>query len=425
MNRLCIIAMIAMVLVFVVFPLGWAQDTKKSAQVAKKPAEQGDLKTLVQENNEFAFDLYARLSKEKGNKVFSPYSISTALGMTYAGAKGNTAKEMAQTLHFTLDNEHLHPAFGNLIRKIHGTEKPNHELAVANSLWANTSDLGLDPGFLRTMQTDYQAGFHYVDFINDLEGARRSINGWVKEKTKNKVTDLIAEKYISRQTRLILVNAIYFKADWSVPFPKAATKLGDFSIPDKTAFKVPMMSNTLVASYMEDSDFQLAQFKYKDNHVSMVVILPKKMDGLLEVEKKLSAKSLDQALVRLAPAELRVTLPRFKIIEEFSLSEDLKELGMKDAFIKQIADFTGMEMKRPQEESLFISAVVHKAFVEVNEHGTEAAAGSGVLLDRPNSTVEPPAPIVFRADHPFLFILRHNETGSILMMGRINEPQDK
>jgi serpin B len=385
-----------------------------------------DLAAVVEGNNRFAFDLYRQLGQKPGNKFFSPYSISTALGMTYAGARGNTAKEMAQTLHFTLGNERLHPAFGELIRKVNGTDKKrSYELAVANSLWANKTDLSLDPKFLRTTQADYQADFQFVDFRNDAEGARQSINGWVEDKTKNKIVDLIPGGFITDKTRLILVNAIYFKGDWSVAFPKELTRPYDFTIPGTPAFKVSMMHNTFDAGYMENADFQLAQFMYKDNEVSMVVILPKKMDGLPDVEKKLSAKALAQALAQARGTKLlQVTMPKFKMTEAFSLGAELAKMGMKDAFTQFVGDFSGMETNVPEDSKLYISEVVHKAFVEVDEKGTEAAAATAVGMVRSVSAVPPPTiPIPFRADHPFLFLLRHNETGSVLFMGRVFDPR--
>ena len=199
-------------------------EEKQDAQTQSK-----DLAALVEGNNQFALDLYRQLAQKPGNKFFSPYSLSTALGMTYAGARGNTAKEMAQTLHFTLDNEHLHPMFGELIRKVQGTDKTwKYELAVANSLWGNiTSEFRLDPRFLCITRTHYQAGFQFVDFIRDREGARRTINAWVESKTKNKITDFIGKKLIANgNTRLVLVNAIYFKADWSVAIPQGQDQDG-------------------------------------------------------------------------------------------------------------------------------------------------------------------------------------------------------
>jgi serpin B len=299
-----------------------------------------------------------------------------------------------------------------MIRKVNGADKKrNYELEVANSLWG-AKGLSLEPKFLRITQTDYHAGFQSADFANNPEGARQIINGWVEDKTNKKIEELLPKGLITGNTRLVLVNAIYFKADWAVPFPMKRTWPEDFTIPGSPPFKVPMMHHTLEVNYMENADFQLAEFIYKDKEVSMVVILPKKNDGLAEVEKKLSAKALAQALSVAQPARLQVSLPKFKMTEEFNLGKDLAALGMKDAFTSS-ADFSGIS----SSESLRISAVVHKAFVEVDEKGTEAAAGTGVIV----GNAPPSTP--FRADHPYFFVLRHNATGSILFLGRIYDPR--
>jgi serpin B len=386
----------------------------KTPEEGKKEISTEDLAAVVEGNNRFAFDLYHQLGQKPGNKFFSPYSISTALGMTYAGARGITAKEMAQTLHFTLENERLHPEFGELIRKINGGDKKrNYELDVANSLWG-AKGLSLEPKFLGITQTDYQAGFQSVDFAKNPEGARQIINGWVEDKTNKKIEDLIPKGLITGNTRLVLVNAIYFRADWAMPFPEKRTWPEDFTIPGAPAFKVPMMHHTFEANYMENADFQLAEFIYKDKEVSMVVMLPKKKDGLAEVEKKLSAKAMAEALSAARPARLQVSLPKFKLTEEFSLGNDLAALGMKDAFGPK-ADFSGIS----RSESMSISAVVHKAFVEVDEKGTEAAAGTGVIMAKKGAPPSTP----FRADQPYFFVLRHNATGNILFMGRVFDPR--
>jgi serpin B len=381
----------------------------------------GDVKQLVQGNNEFAFDLYRQLAqKDRGNIVFSPYSISTALGMTYAGARVNTAKEMAQTLHFTLGNERLHPAFSDLIRKAQGVGNTrSYELAVANSLWGDKTGLALDPNFLRITETDYQAGFEFADFRNAAEGARGRINAWVESKTDKRIEELFPAGLIDSNTRLVLVNAIYFKGEWSIPFPKDATKPDDFTIPGAPLFKVPMMNRTFIADYTDNDDFQLAQFMYKGDDVSMVFILPKKKDGLPEVEKKLSAKALGEWLGMAGKTSLQVSMPRFKMTERFRLEKELEKLGIKDAFLLGLADFTGMQIAVTPPNSLFISAVVHKALVGVDEVGTEAAAATGIKM----SISEPPPPIPFRADHPLFFVLRHNPTGSILFLGRLMDPR--
>lgn len=385
-------------------------------------AQNKDRAALVDGNNQFAFDLYRQLGQKPGNKFFSPYSISTALGMTYAGARGQTAKDMAQTLHFTLDNDRLHPAFGDLIRQIQGTDKKrDFQLATANGLWGNKDDLNLSPSFLRITQTDYQAGFELVDFVNDPSGARKKINDWVEDRTNKKIKDLIPASAIKKNTRLVLVNAIYFKGTWMEQFTKNQTRPEEFAVPGAAGVKVPTMHNTFMLKHSAGDDFELAQLPYKDNEVSMVIVLPKKKDGLAAVEQKLSAASLRQAIDKAKFTNVKVSLPKFKLTDEFNLGDDLAALGMKIAFIPKMADFTGMEEKVSRSESLYISKVIHKSFVDVHEEGTEAAAATGVIMARPTSV--PAAPIPFKADHPFLFVVRHNATGSILFMGRVNDPR--
>jgi serpin B len=388
-------------------------------------AQSKDLATLVEGNNQFALDLYQQLGRTPGNKFFSPYSISTALGMTYAGAKAQTAREMAGTLHFALDSEHLHPAFGDLIRQIQGTDKKrNFQLTTANSLWGNKSDLNLNANFLRITLTDYQSGFHLVNFATDADGTRKEINAWVEDKTNNKIKELLLRADITPSTRLVLVNAIYFKGPWLTPFSAKQTTLEEFTVPGSPAVKVPTMHHTFFVNYLGNDDFQLAQLPYTDNEASMVIILPKKKNGLPEVEKKLSPKMLLEALAQAKRTNVEVSLPKFKMTDRFSLVDELKALGMNEAFIGGVADFTGMEDRVSPGKSLFISDVIHKAFVDVHEEGTEAAAATAVIMGRGGRPPEvPPAPIPFNADHPFLFFVRHNATGSILFMGRVNDPR--
>jgi serpin B len=388
-------------------------------------AQNKDLATLVEGNNQFALDMYRKIGEQAGNKFFSPYSISTALGMTYAGAKGNTAKQMAEVLHFALENEHLHPAFGELIRQIQGTDKKrDFQLTTANSLWGNKEDLSLAAKFIRITQTDYQAGFRLMNFIGDPEGSRKTINDWVEDKTKNKIKELLQRGDIKSDTRLVLVNAIYFKASWMAQFDKKATKPEDFAVPGATGVKVPTMHLTQFYHYLSNDDLQLVQLPYVNNEVSMVIILPKKKDGLADIEKKLSPKMLKDVLAAAKSTNVSMSLPKFKMTERFNLSNDLIAMGMRDAFTPKVADFTGMEDKVSPEGSLFISKVVHKAFVDVHEEGTEAAAATAVIMSRPSSVgLEPPPPVPFTADHPFLFMVRHNATGSILFMGRVDDPR--
>ena len=380
-----------------------------------------DVTTAVEGNNQFAFDLYARLAQKPGNTFFSPYSISNALGMTYAGAKGQTATEMAQTLHFTLAGDKLHPALGDVIRQLQGKDKDRpFKLSTVNRLWAQNG-LAIRAEFMRITQTDYQSGLQQLDFLKDPESGRKTINQWVEEQTNNKIKDLLQKGTITPGTRLVLTNAIYFKADWLSPFTKEATRPEDFTIPGTPAFKVPMMNQVLHPAYLATDDFQLVRLPYRGHEVSMVVILPKKIDGLAEVEKKLSAKSLHQNVADAKIAHVALTMPKFKMTKEFKLNDELVAMGMPTAFSNQ-ADFSGMVDS--SSEKLKIDAVIHKAFVEVDEKGTEAAAATAVVMVKSSAIARPPEPpIPFRADHPFLFVIQHNATGSILFLGRVNDPR--
>lgn len=370
-----------------------------------------DLAAVVEGNNEFALDLYRRLAQKPGNKVFSPYSISTALAMTYAGAKGSTAKQMAQTLHFALENERLHPAFGELIRKVQGdATKRNYELGVANSLWG-AKGLSVLPNFLQVAQDNYQGLLQFVDFANDPDGARERINGWVKDQTKKRITELLKKGVVGTDTRLVLVNAIYFNAEWAMPFPQTETRLEDFNIAASQVIKVLMMNRRFATNYMATSEFQLAEFMYKNNELSLVVIIPRQIDGLANLERKLSAKALAEWLSSVKHVQLAVSLPRLKVSEVFNIGRELMVLGMKDAFTAR-ANFSGISSL----DKLFVSNVVHEGFLQIDEMGTEAGGATAVMMALSR-------PIAFRANHPFLFILVHRPTMSVLILGRASDPR--
>jgi serpin B len=374
----------------------------------------GDPAAVVEGNNGFAVDLYRQLDKEKGNLFFSPYSISNALAMTYAGARGNTAKEMAGAMHFDLDPDRFHPAFAALIRELQGKAKDRkYKLNIANRLWGQ-KDYGFLPDFLKISADQYQAGLKEVDFIGDTEGARKAINAWVEKATNDKIKDLIKPGILSVDTRLVLSNAIYFKAAWLRPFSPKETKPGDFTTSTGKKVKVPMMHIGARTNYFNDGGVLGLELPYENRELSMIVLMPKKADGLADLEKELTAIQLKKWLAKLSDHQVQVTLPKFKVTAEFHLNDVLKQLGMKDAFDRRRADFSGMTT----QERLFISHVVHKAFVDVNEAGTEAAASTAVVMDR----VSKPPRGIFSADHPFIFLIRDAKTGSILFMGRVSDP---
>lgn len=385
----------------------------------KKRAPEGDVKAVVAGNSEFVLDLYAKLKDDPkirgagGNLFFSPYSISTALAMTWAGARGETEKQMAEVLHFTLPQNRLHPAFGALENRLNAAgKKGGYELNVASALWGQRGYDFLQE-FLELTRKNYGAGLRDVDFAKKTEKTRRTINAWVEKQTKDKIKELIKPGVLDSLTRLVLTNAIYFKGDWAIQFDKKDTRDAPFTVTPGQKVKVPMMYLKADFKYWADSRLQVLELPYKSDELGMVVLLPRKIDGLAELEKSLTSKNLEQWLAKLQKQEVVVYLPRFKLLSEFSMAELLGAMGMKDAFSAE-ADFSAMTGKK----ELFISAVLHKAFVKVNEEGTEAAAATGVAM-RLTAVRRTP---VFRADHPFVFMIKDNRSGSILFMGRVTNP---
>jgi len=375
---------------------------------------QADVANLVQENSEFAFALYEKLAAKDGNLFFSPYSISNALAMTYAGARGNTAAEMKATMRFHLDDDRLHAAFNRVIADLNGDPKKQaFQLSVANRLWGQ-KDYGFQPAFLKIGQDFYRAGLQELEFGNPEE-SRKIINAWVEKQTKDKIKNLIPQGEITPLTRLVLTNAIYFKAPWQTPFEVEATRPGSFHLADGKTVEVPMMHANPMAGVLVRDTFSLLQLLYKDRQQSMVILLPKKKDGVAELEKQVSAAKLTAWLKDVGAYEVDLKMPKFKLTTEFKLNRELIDMGMKDAFVQGRADFSGMATR----ENLSISAVLHKAFVDVNEAGTEAAAATAVVI---RGESRPPR-ATFHADHGFLFLIRDHATGSILFMGRVVNPK--
>jgi serpin B len=373
-----------------------------------------DVRTLVQGNNAFAFDLYARLREQDGHLFCSPYSISTALAMTYAGARGETAEQMAKVLHFSLDAGRLHPACTQMIRTLNGHGLPrDFQLNVAQSLWGDLT-LPVNPDFERLIQTDYGARLRRVDFQRQTEQARQQINRWVENRTHDKIKELLQRDDLDPSTAMVLVNALYFQAAWHKAFPKTATKEEVFLAGGKPV-KTPMMHQTERLRHAEGEGFQALEIPYEGEQLAMVVLLPTEKEGLKKLEQGLTAEKLDGWLDKLAVRRVAVALPRFKLQARFDLARELKEMGMPLAF-SPAANFSGMSTSA----KLFISRVIHQAFVSVDEEGTEAAAATAVVMTRGGPGGE--TPVDFRADHPFLFLLRDKQTGSILFLGRVTDP---
>jgi serpin B len=387
---------------------------------AQTPASNAADKTAVVEgNNAFAVDLYSRLRNQDGNLFFSPASVSTALAMAYAGARGDTADEMAQTLHFTLAAERLHPAMGALLADLNAPHD-GYQLRVANALWAQQDDRIL-PEFLQLNRTDYGAAFIRVDFKGDGEAARLTINRWVERKTEDKVKNLLQPGVLNSYTRLVLTDTVYFKSYWQTQFKKRETEDGDFILSPIRRVTAPMMHQSGGFNYLKGDAFRALEIPFQSGETSLIVFLPDKNDGLNDLERSLTASNLRQWLGQLRPVpKVILTMPRFKVAQDFELRETLGKLGIQKAFELGVADFSGITGNR----KLFVSAMIHKAFIDVNEEGTEAAATTeafGVAgMEGLGAPEEPPIP--FTVDHPFLFLIRDNRSGGILFMGRVTDP---
>lgn len=374
------------------------------------------VETVVQGNTAFALDLYQREKGTAPNLFFSPYSVSTALAMTYAGARGRTAGEMARTLHFEPAAAEVHQAFARLADRFDQIETQKQvSLSVANSLWGQQGH-PFTPAFLDLNRKCYHVESRLVDFAGQAEAVRHEINAWVEQKTNDKIKDLLKPGQLDAMTRLVLCDAIYFKGDWAVKFDPQETRPEPFFVASNRTVTVPMMSRRLKLQSHKFGDFTLFTLPYVGGDLSMIVLLPDSRDGLPVVEQQLSAAALGGWLKTLNASpegETAVWLPKFKLNCRLDLTKDLSAMGMASAF-DATADFSGINGRR----DLFISGVVHQAYVDVNEEGTEAAAATAVTI-RATSVIRPR---LLRVDHPFLFFIVERKTGSLLFLGRVTDP---
>jgi serpin B len=382
-------------------------------------ASQSDVVTLVKGNNDFAFDLYQVLRDSDGNLFYSPYSISLALAMTYAGARGDTEEQMADTLHFLLPQNRLHPALNSLDLELasrgegaRGKDGEGFRLHIVNAIWGQ-KDFRFLSEFLDLLAENYGAGLRILDFIREPEQSRITINNWVSDQTEERIEDLIPEGAIDELTRLVLTNAIYFNAAWQYPFVEDATSDGDFDLLDGGRITVPVMRQTESFGYTEADGYQAIELPYDGHELSMVILLPEQ-GQFGSFEALLSRQEVGDIIQRIEYRQVTLAMPKFEYESSFGLKRALTSLGIGLAFTPD-ADFSGMNGQR----DLFVHDVLHKAFVSVDEAGTEAAAATAVIV---GITSIPAEPIQVKIDRPFIFLIRDIETGTILFIGRVVNP---
>ena len=390
-------------------------------RVADPQVSEADSTQVASDNAAFALDVYKRLGATNTNIVFSPASISIALAMTYAGAAGTTATEMAQTLHFTLPPERLHPAFNALDQALAsrgegklGADGGPMRLHMVNAAWAERT-YKFRSDYLDTLALNYGAGVNLLDFISAPDPSRLTINSWVANKTEDKIKDLLLPGSITDMTRLVLTNAVYFNAAWSTPFDPANTHDASFNLLDGSQVTTKFMNETLYGVLaMQGSNFVAASLPYQDDRLSLLLVVPD-AGQFSQVESSMDAAALGNLVAGLISQQVLLGLPRFRVETGTKLADVLKTLGMTSAFLCGEADFSGMDGTR----NLCISEVIHKAFIDVAEKGTEAAAATAVVMRNGSAA---PSGLLIYADRPFLYFLRDQPTGAILFMGRVVDP---
>ncbi|KYK25776.1 MAG: hypothetical protein AYK23_03740 [Candidatus Proteinoplasmatales archaeon SG8-5] len=412
MKRAILSIIIAIILVAVVVGVAVVKDQQDSDPSDFEPVT--SVTELVESSNEFSFEMYRELIDGDENVFFSPYSITTALGMAYEGARGQTAEEMAAVLGLPTDNQtrwdlmYSYQGYFNL-------DSGSYDLSTANAYWLRQGADMLE-AYGAAIESYYLAHGEELDFVGDPEGSRKTINTWVEEQTNGSIEDLIPQGAIDPLTYLVLTNAIYFKSDWKYQFDPEATYETVFHKSDGGDVTVDMMmmdDEDIEFNYTENDDCQMLKLPYKDDELAMYVLLPKEND-ITAFESVLDNDYLDGLKDDLGPEYVRIFLPKFKFEQKYGLNDILAGMGMPTAFTEN-ADFSGITGSVP----LAITDVIHQSFVEVNEEGTEAAAATAVIIGELSISPQPP---VFNADHPFIFLIEHEATGQILFMGKVENP---
>ncbi|XP_064615337.1 leukocyte elastase inhibitor-like [Liolophura sinensis] len=384
---------------------------------AKAPVP-NDLSQLTKSMAEFTRNLYNEISKQNPdeNLFFSPFSIATALGMTLAGAKGNTASQIIKALKLTQESDDFHTAFQKLFGEIKTTNAA-YTLSTANNMFVDQKFKVLDE-YLKAIQSSFKSHVTNVNFAQDSEGSRSTINTWVDKETNSKIQDLIPSGVLTAQTVIVLVNAIYFKGNWARKFSSDVTHSKPFQLKNDKKIQVDMMYQKakFPLGRLTELDCQILELPYVEHDLSMFILLPRRANGLTRLEESLTPAILQSVRSFVSETEVEVHLPKFKLEKGAELSNILEQLWIKDLFAEGVADLSGIDGTK----DLYVSNVVHKAFIEVNEEGTEAVAASGFVPTPLCYTM----PVQFNADHPFLFFIMHNRTGVILFIGRLSQPQE-
>ncbi len=375
------------------------------------------IEKVVDSNNVFAFKMFKQLNGEH-NLIFSPFSISSALAMTYAGARGETEKQMSRVLCFGFKENVLHRDFDAILSDIESDNADSVKLDIANSLWVQKNYKFLD-SYFDMVKTKYHSELNYVDFRAKTEEARKEINNWTEQKTNYKIKDLLPKGSLDGDVRLVLVNALYFHASWLYKFSVNATHKDVFYVGGKNNDTVHanFMNKQGEYMYYENAEGKMIELPYMGYKLSMLVYLPNNEYDSLRMRHVFDYNYYKSINDSLGGEEVELELPKFKITQSFGLGDTLSNMGMKDAFLPDQADFSGMT----GNTKLFISKVIHKAFIDVTEDGTEASAATAVVV-KLGMARPPRRPKIFKADHPFIYIIRDNKTGSILFMGEVKNP---
>ncbi|WP_048151753.1 serpin family protein [Methanolacinia paynteri] len=419
------VPVICLLLVFCLFFSGCTEQDANTTESAKAlwAEEQGfAAENVIEANNMFAFDIYRQVAAEHTedeNFFLSPFSISSVFAPVYEGARGETADEIGSVFHFPENTGTLREEYREINEEIN-TGDPNYELSIANALWAENTYPFLE-SYINITKESYSANTSTLDFKNHPEESRLAINSWAMEKTKDRIQELVPAGMIDIYTRLVVTNAIFFKGIWAKKFDENNTIKANFTTASGEIVKVPMMQRTAAYGYAETDELQAVKLPYENetgNKLSMIVILPKEND-LHSVEDTLYFKKIREIEDSMGSETVRLSLPKFRFETDYMFSGTLKKMGIITAFSDEGADFSGMD----GTGGLYIGEVVHKAFVEVNEEGTEAAAATAVVIQ----TIAPPpgysSPVyTFNADHPFIFLIEDDETGNILFIGRVSNP---